>query len=82
MYNFKTGLVSPPPPHQLHVKISQRKIKVSNIPNLPIPEEWVKDKLELNFCKTKLGGGEVKDVTYDRRSQMALITFVQPGGNF
>ncbi|XP_077176210.1 LOW QUALITY PROTEIN: N-myc-interactor [Paroedura picta] len=64
---------------QLHVKISQRKIKVSNIPFLPISDEWVKDKLELNFYKTKLGGGEVQDVTYDRQSQMALITFAQPG---
>ncbi|XP_015265716.1 PREDICTED: N-myc-interactor [Gekko japonicus] len=64
---------------QLHVKISQRKINVSNIPNLRIPDEWVRDKLELNFSKTKRGGGEVQDVTYDRRSQMALITFAQPG---
>ncbi|KAL8183301.1 UNVERIFIED_CONTAM: hypothetical protein K2H54_035299 [Gekko kuhli] len=64
---------------QLHVKISQRKINVSNIPDLRIPDEWVRDKLELNFSKTKLGGGEVQDVAYDRRSQMALITFAQPG---
>nr|XP_056717151.1 N-myc-interactor [Euleptes europaea] len=64
---------------QLCVKISQRKINVYNIPNLPIPNEWVKDKLELNFCRTKLGGGEVQDVTYDRQSQMAIITFAQPG---
>ncbi|XP_060112963.1 N-myc-interactor [Heteronotia binoei] len=64
---------------ELHVKISQRKIKVSDIPNLPIPDEWVRDKLELNFCKTKVGGGEVQNVTYDRCARTALITFAQPG---
>ncbi|XP_054827878.1 N-myc-interactor isoform X2 [Eublepharis macularius] len=63
----------------LNVKISRKKINVSDIPNLPIPDEWVKDKLELNFCKTKPGGGDVQDVLYDRQSQMAIITFVQPG---
>ncbi|XP_048341320.1 N-myc-interactor [Sphaerodactylus townsendi] len=64
---------------QLHVKISQRKINVYNIPKLLISDDWVKDKLELNFYKTKRGGGEVQDVTYDRQSKMALITFAQPG---
>ncbi|KAH0621386.1 hypothetical protein JD844_022625 [Phrynosoma platyrhinos] len=62
---------------ELHSKISRRNFEVSNIPELNIPEEWMREKLELHFCKTKLGGG-VQKVTYDPWSQMALITFAQP----
>ncbi|XP_062972629.1 N-myc-interactor isoform X2 [Elgaria multicarinata webbii] len=62
---------------ELHAKISQMKVNVSSIPDLNIPEEWMRDKLELYFCKTKLGGG-VQKVTYDHWSHMALITFDQP----
>ncbi|XP_003225519.2 N-myc-interactor [Anolis carolinensis] len=69
---LETGLT-----FELHSKISLRKLQVSNIPDLNIPKEWMKDKLELHFCKTKLGGG-VQKVAYDPQSQMALITFAQP----
>ncbi|XP_063174441.1 N-myc-interactor [Candoia aspera] len=61
---------------ELHVKISQRKINVSNIPNVKIPEEWMRDKLELLFCKAKLG--EIQNISYNQHFQMALITFAQP----
>ncbi|XP_042302074.1 N-myc-interactor isoform X2 [Sceloporus undulatus] len=69
---LETGVV-----FELHSKISQRNLHVSNIPDLNIPEEWMRDKLELHFCQTKLGGG-VQKVAYDSRSQMALITFAEP----
>ncbi|XP_038278616.1 N-myc-interactor isoform X1 [Dermochelys coriacea] len=64
---------------ELHVTISGEKINVSEVPDLPIPDEWIRDKLELNFYKSKPGGGEVKDVRYDRRSRTAIITFLKPG---
>uniref|UniRef100_A0A8C8R9R5 N-myc and STAT interactor n=1 Tax=Pelusios castaneus TaxID=367368 RepID=A0A8C8R9R5_9SAUR len=63
---------------ELRVTISGEKINVSEVPDLPIPDEWIRDKLELNFYKSKHGGGEVKDVTYDRRSGTAIITFLRP----
>ncbi|XP_027589788.1 N-myc-interactor isoform X1 [Pipra filicauda] len=67
---------------ELHVTVSGRKINVSNIPELPIPEDWMRDKLELNFYKTqKGGGGEIENVTYDNESRRAVITFLRPGAS-
>ncbi|NWW75499.1 NMI protein, partial [Climacteris rufus] len=78
--------VQPPEPDmgfkfKLHVTISGKKINVSEIPELPIPEECMRDKLELNFYKAEQGGGggEIEDVTYDRESGTAVITFLHPG---
>ncbi|XP_071602467.1 N-myc-interactor isoform X1 [Heliangelus exortis] len=64
---------------ELHVTISGKKINVSEVPELPIPEEWMRDKLELNFQKSEYGGGEVKDVCYDKQSGAAAVTFLRPG---
>uniref|UniRef100_A0A8D0L003 N-myc and STAT interactor n=1 Tax=Strix occidentalis caurina TaxID=311401 RepID=A0A8D0L003_STROC len=66
---------------ELHVTISGKKINVSEIPELSIPEDWMRDKLELNFYKSELGGGgEVENVSYDKPSRTAVITFLTPGG--
>ncbi|NWW23649.1 NMI protein, partial [Falcunculus frontatus] len=65
---------------ELHVTISGKKINVSEIPELPIPQDWMRDKLELNFYKTEQGGGgEIENVTYDKESGTAVITFLKPG---
>ncbi|NXF41211.1 NMI protein, partial [Nyctibius bracteatus] len=65
---------------ELHVTISGKKINVSEVPELSIPEDWMRDKLELNFYKSKQGGGgEVANVSYNKQSRTAVITFVRPG---
>ncbi|KFW63626.1 N-myc-interactor, partial [Pygoscelis adeliae] len=65
---------------ELHVTISGKKINISEIPALLIPEDWIKDKLELNFYKSEQGGGgEVENVNYDKESGTAVITFLRPG---
>ncbi|XP_050756051.1 N-myc-interactor [Gymnogyps californianus] len=65
---------------ELHVTISGKKINVSELPELSIPEEWMRDKLELNFYKSEQGGGgEVENVNYDKQSRTAVITFLRPG---
>ncbi|NXX77610.1 NMI protein, partial [Urocolius indicus] len=65
---------------KLHVTISGKKINVSEVPELPIPEDWMRDKLELNFYKCEQGGGgEVEHVSYDKQSRTAVITFLTPG---
>ncbi|KAM6071310.1 N-myc-interactor isoform 2-T5 [Chlamydotis macqueenii] len=64
---------------ELHVTISGKKINVSEIPELYIPQEWMRDKLELNFYKSEHGGGEVENVDYDNQSRTAVITFLRPG---
>ncbi|NWI51313.1 NMI protein, partial [Calyptomena viridis] len=67
---------------ELSVTISGKKIHVSEIPELPIPEDWMRDKLELNFYKTEQGGGgEIEEVTYDKQSRTAVITFLTPGAS-
>ncbi|XP_023787211.1 N-myc-interactor isoform X2 [Cyanistes caeruleus] len=69
---------------ELHVTISGKKINVSEIPELPIPEDWMRDKLELHFYKTKQaeGGGEIENVTYNKESGTAVITFLKPGVSY
>ncbi|KAM6397909.1 N-myc-interactor isoform 2-T3 [Pluvialis apricaria] len=65
---------------ELHVTISGKKINVSEVPELSIPKDWMRDKLELNFYKSEQGGGgEVENVNYDKQSRTAVITFVRPG---
>lgn len=63
---------------QVHVNISKMKINVTGIPD-ELPEEQTRDKLELSFCKSKNGGGEVESVDYDKKSGSAVITFVEAG---
>ncbi|NXB74764.1 NMI protein, partial [Donacobius atricapilla] len=66
---------------ELHGTVSGKKINVSEIPELPIPQDWMRDKLELLFYRTKkaAGGGEIENVAYDRGSGTAVITFLRPG---
>ncbi|NXX98318.1 NMI protein, partial [Centropus bengalensis] len=65
---------------KLNVTISGKKINLSEIPDLSIPEDWMRDKLELNFYKSKLGGGgEVENVSYDKQSGTATLRFLTPG---
>ncbi|NWZ50156.1 NMI protein, partial [Haliaeetus albicilla] len=64
---------------ELHVTISGKKINVSEVPELSIPEDWMRDKLELNFYKSEEGGREVENVNYDKQSRTAVITFLRPG---
>uniref|UniRef100_A0A8B9EVH1 N-myc and STAT interactor n=1 Tax=Amazona collaria TaxID=241587 RepID=A0A8B9EVH1_9PSIT len=64
---------------KLHVTISGKKISVSEVPELLIPGDWMRDKLELNFYKSEWGGGEVENVNYDKQSRTAVITFLRPG---
>ncbi|NXO00081.1 NMI protein, partial [Rhinopomastus cyanomelas] len=64
---------------ELCATISGKKINVSEIPELSIPEDWMRDKLELNFYKSEQGGGgEVQSVNYNKQSRTAVITFLNP----
>ncbi|XP_041057313.1 N-myc-interactor isoform X1 [Carcharodon carcharias] len=63
---------------EIHVDISRKTVKVSQIPN-KLPEEQMRDKLEISFSKPSLGGGEVENISYDCISGTALVTFVEKG---
>ncbi|KAK2906438.1 N-myc-interactor [Channa argus] len=63
---------------EVQLEVSRKKIKVSNIPP-SMPEERMKDKLEISFSKSSRGGGEVKEVEYDKNTGTGYITFLHPG---
>ncbi|XP_007933147.1 N-myc-interactor [Orycteropus afer afer] len=63
---------------QVHVQVSKVKIQVTGIPD-GLPEDQMRDKLELSFSKSRNGGGEVECVEYDSTSRSAIITFVELG---
>lgn len=63
---------------QVCVEVSKVKINVTEIPD-ELPDNQMRDKLELSFCKSRHGGGEVECVKYDKRSGSAVITFVETG---
>ncbi|RXM33966.1 N-myc-interactor [Acipenser ruthenus] len=63
---------------EVQLNVSLKKIEVSNIPPI-LPEERIRDKLELNFSKPSLGGGEVDNVEYNKDSGTAVITFLHTG---
>ncbi|KAM4697899.1 N-myc-interactor [Rhinophrynus dorsalis] len=63
---------------EVNMNISNRKMYVHNLP-LNLPEETLKDKLELTFYKSAIGGGEVQSIECDRSSNSACITFLQNG---
>lgn len=64
---------------QVHIKVSKKTIKFINaLPTLP--EERMKDRLEISFSKASRGGGEVDSVDYDKQNGTGHITFVHTGG--
>ncbi|KAK5921450.1 hypothetical protein CgunFtcFv8_025155 [Champsocephalus gunnari] len=58
--------------------VSRKEVKVHNIPT-SMPEDRMKDQLELSFCRPSRGGGEVERVTYDKNTGSGQITFLHPG---
>ncbi|XP_072613843.1 N-myc-interactor isoform X1 [Vulpes vulpes] len=65
---------------QVNEEVSKVKINVSEIPNA-LPEDQMRDKLELSFSKSRNGGGEVLCVQYHRPSRSAVVTFMEAGGS-
>ncbi|XP_037705352.1 N-myc-interactor [Choloepus didactylus] len=63
---------------QVHLEVSKMKVRVNEIPDI-LPEDQMRDKLELSFCKSRNGGGEVESVEYDKPARSAVITFVELG---
>ncbi|XP_054470939.1 N-myc-interactor isoform X2 [Anoplopoma fimbria] len=63
---------------EVHLDVSRKKLKVSNIPP-SMPEERIKDRLEISFSRPSRGGGEVEAVEYDRNNRNGEITFLHPG---
>ncbi|XP_067843259.1 N-myc-interactor [Heptranchias perlo] len=63
---------------EIHIDVSRKMVKVSQIPD-DLPEEQMRDKLEISFSKPSLGGGEVEKINYDSINGTADVTFVEKG---
>lgn len=64
---------------QIHVKVSKKTIKFCNAPPT-LPEERMRDRLELSFSRASRGGGEVEKLEYDKNNGTGRVTFVNTGG--
>lgn len=45
-----------------------------------MPEERMRDRLEMSFSRPSRGGGEVEGVQYDKNTGTGQITFLHPEG--
>lgn len=63
---------------EVHLDVSRKELKVSKIPS-SMPEERMKDRLEMSFSRPSRGGGEVERVEYDENTGTGQITFLHPG---
>ncbi|XP_034550549.1 N-myc-interactor [Notolabrus celidotus] len=63
---------------EVHLQVSRTQLRVSEVPH-SMPEERIKDRLMISFCRPSRGGGEVKEVEYDQNTGTASITFLHPG---
>lgn len=62
---------------EIHLEVSRKKLKVSNIPPC-MPEERMKDRLEMSFSRSSRGGGEVEEVEYNKNTGTGYISFLHP----
>ncbi|XP_040004228.1 N-myc-interactor isoform X2 [Xiphias gladius] len=74
----KIIIMDPAVKFEVHLDVSRKKLKVSNVPP-SVPEERMNDRLEMSFSRPSRGGGEVEGVEYDKNTGTGLITFLHPG---
>uniref|UniRef100_A0A1A8B458 N-myc (And STAT) interactor n=1 Tax=Nothobranchius furzeri TaxID=105023 RepID=A0A1A8B458_NOTFU len=63
---------------EVHLDMSRKELQVLDVPP-SMPEERIKDRLEMSFSKSSRGGGEVESVDYDEESRKGRVIFLHPG---
>ncbi|KAK7169563.1 hypothetical protein R3I93_005518 [Phoxinus phoxinus] len=63
---------------EVHIKVSKKTIKFRNAPPT-LPEERMRDRLELSFSRASRGGGEVEKLEYNKSDGTGRVTFVHTG---
>ncbi|XP_024141937.1 N-myc-interactor [Oryzias melastigma] len=63
---------------QVNLNVSRKELKVFGVPPA-LSEERMRDRLEISFCRSSRGGGEVENLEYDKDTGEGLITFLHPG---
>ncbi|TMS06143.1 N-myc-interactor [Larimichthys crocea] len=74
----KRIMMDPSVKFEVHLDVSRKGLCVSNVPP-SMPEERMKDRLEMSFSRPSRGGGEVKSVQYNKNTGTGQITFLLPG---
>ncbi|XP_058510737.1 N-myc-interactor [Solea solea] len=74
----KSIIMGPVVKFEVHLDVFRNMLQVSNIPP-SMPQERMKDRLEMSFSRPSRGGGEVERVTYDKKTGTANITFLHAG---
>ncbi|KAK2904607.1 hypothetical protein Q8A67_006406 [Cirrhinus molitorella] len=63
---------------EVHIQVSKKSIRFRNAPPT-LPEERMRDRLELSFSRASRGGGEVEQLEYDARTGTGRVTFLNTG---
>lgn len=63
---------------EVHIQVSKKSIKFSNAPPT-LPEERMRDRLELSFSRASRGGGEVEKLEYHKDTRSGHVTFLNTG---
>lgn len=63
---------------EVHIQVSQKSIRFSNAPPT-LPEERMRDRLELSFSRASRGGGEVEKLEYHKDTCSGRVTFLNTG---
>ncbi|XP_028993109.1 N-myc-interactor [Betta splendens] len=71
-------IMDPAVKFEVHLTVSRRQLKFFNV-QPSMPEDRIKDRLEMSFSRPSRGGGEVERVEYDVNTGMGCITFLHPG---
>ncbi|TKS67909.1 N-myc-interactor [Collichthys lucidus] len=74
----KRIMMDPSVKFEVHLDVSRKGLCVSNVPP-SMPEERMKDRLEMSFSRPSRGGGEVKSMQYNKNTGTGQITFLHPG---
>ncbi|MCI4378099.1 hypothetical protein PGIGA_G00211950 [Pangasianodon gigas] len=73
-----TLTLEPSAKFEVHIRVSKRTIEFSDAVAC-LPEERMRDRLELGFSKPSRGGGEVERMEYDVKTGAGRVTFLNTG---
>ncbi|XP_059355431.1 N-myc-interactor-like [Carassius carassius] len=63
---------------EVHIQLSKKSLRFCNAPPT-LPEERMRDRLELSFSRVSRGGGEVEKLEYHRDTCSGRVTFLSTG---
>uniref|UniRef100_A0A8C1X5R9 NID domain-containing protein n=1 Tax=Cyprinus carpio TaxID=7962 RepID=A0A8C1X5R9_CYPCA len=63
---------------EVHIQVSKKSVRFCNAPPT-LPEERMRDRLELSFSRASRGGGEVEKLEYHKDTGSGRVTFLSTG---